>query len=248
MEKTYGVKKNNALYVAGALMYLFSQAVDGIASKVFPDKNAAPVKKAGKYSNGKTAAFRPRRKIAWYWDVRMWLPVFAMILVLAVVAARKTAVEVVAVADADVVEMVQEEPEELVAELSIEDANEIAKQEMAVELARLADSVAGHRSDDVKKAIMWVAINRSEDGANGYGRPLLEEIERPRQWQNYDPEAVYLESTYNMAEEIIDTWLSGGARMFNKDMLWFVLNGDGSITVRNRYGNEKNRAEATLGQ
>lgn len=31
-------------------------------------------------------------------------------------------------------------------------------------------------------------------------------------------------------------------------MLWFVLNNDGSITVRNQFQVSKNRSEATFGQ
>lgn len=115
-------------------------------------------------------------------------------------------------------------------------------------LARLADSVARGRSDEVKKIVMWVAINRVEDRSHGYGGSLKEEINRPKQWQQFDPTATYLESTYRLADEVYKTWQNGGPRPIYNDMLWFVLNGDGSITVRNQFKATKNRAEATFGQ
>lgn len=120
--------------------------------------------------------------------------------------------------------------------------------EEAIALARLADSAAKGRSDEVKRIIMWVAINRSEDRSNGYGRSLLEEISRPRQWQQYDETAPYLESTLVLAKGVLDTWRSGGPRPIYSDMLWAVLNGDGSITVRNKFRESKNMASATFGQ
>lgn len=118
----------------------------------------------------------------------------------------------------------------------------------AVALARLADAVARGRSDEVKRIVMWVAINRSEDRSHGYGLSLLGEIARPKQWQEYTPDANYLESTLRLAEEVLDTRDSGGARPIYGDMLWFVLNSDGSITVRNQFQMAKNRSEATFGQ
>lgn len=118
----------------------------------------------------------------------------------------------------------------------------------AVALARLADSVARGRSDEVKRIVMWVAINRSEDRSHGYGLSLLEEIARPKQWQEYSPDANYLESTLRLAEEVLEVRDSGGARPIYGDMLWFVLNNDGSITVRNQFQVSKNRSEATFGQ
>ena len=112
----------------------------------------------------------------------------------------------------------------------------------AAALARLADSVGSGRSDNVKTIIMWVAINRSEDRANGYGQSLLDEIARPNQWQGYDENAPYTSGTYAMAKEVLEIQARGGLRPLDSDMLWFVLNDDGSITLRNQFtatGNQK---------
>lgn len=105
----------------------------------------------------------------------------------------------------------------------------------AAALARLADTVGEGRSNNVKTVIMWVAINRSEDRANGYGLSLLEEIARPNQWQGYDETAPYTEQTYAIAQQVLETQANGSLRPLDSDMLWFILNDDGSITLRNLF-------------
>ncbi len=98
------------------------------------------------------------------------------------------------------------------------------------------------RSDNVKTIIMWVAINRSEDRSNGYGQSLLDEIARPNQWQGYDENAAYSEHTYEIALSVLETQATGGLRPLDTDMLWLVLNDDGSVTLRNQFtatGNQK---------
>ena len=142
---------------------------------------------------------------------------------------------------------VTETTEAVVIEVEPEPEVDIRK-EQAVALARLADSVAKGRSEEVKRIVMWVAINRAEDKSHGYGLPLLDEIARPKQWQEYDPSANYLESTLSIAYEVLEIREKGGPRPIYGDMLWFVLNNDGSITVRNQFNSGKNRSEATFGQ
>lgn len=199
-------------------------------------------KNNGKYS--KRSAFFKRKK--WYLDVRVWAPVFiAIIIVNSCTYQRK-------------ISALRQENDMLIAELSAEAVPEIIEEAVspigeqqdseAVALARLADSVARGRSDEVKRIVMWVAINRSEDRSHGYGLSLREEIARPKQWQEYDENANYLESTLKLAEEVLKIRDNGGARPIYGDMLWFVLNGDGSITVRNQFKTDKNRSEATFGQ
>lgn len=186
------------------------------------------------------------RKVNWYWDVRLYLPLFLVLILAAGIPNQKR------IAEARLEAAMAAEPVviETVAAI-VEETEETTPSPEEVDitaLARLADSVGGHRSDEVKRVIMWVLINRTEDTRNGYGGSLLWEIARPNQWQGYDEDAGYLESTYNLAKEVYETWKTGGARPIYSDMLWFVLNKDGSITVRNQYKETKNRAEMTFGQ
>ena len=177
---------------------------------------------------------RPRADVRWYYDVRLWSPLILLLLILALLPGKK-----------EVQEQVEETPEISVVETQpTEDTTPTEETVIpeAAALARLADSVGSGRSDNVKTIIMWVAINRSEDRANGYGQSLLDEIARPNQWQGYDENAPYTSGTYAMAKEVLEIQARGGLRPLDSDMLWFVLNDDGSITLRNQFtatGNQK---------
>lgn len=196
----------------------------------------------GKYS--KKSASSRRKK--WYLDVRLWIPFF----IIAIISTSCTYQRKISA--------LEQENAALIAELSVKVIPEIIEETVppteekqdseAVALAKLADSVARGRTDEVKRIVMWVAINRSEDRSHGYGLSLIEEIARPKQWQEYNEDANYLESTLRLAEEVLEIRDNGGARPIYGDMLWFVLNNDGSITVRNQFKTDKNRSEATFGQ
>lgn len=165
--------------------------------------------------------------VRWYYDIRLWSPLILLLLILALLPGKEA----------------EEKPVETVPAVTV--AETVAEEETvpteeavipeAAALARLADSVGSGRSDNVKTVIMWVAINRSEDRANGYGQSLLDEIARPNQWQDYDPTALYDEDTYAMAKQVLEIQASGGLRPVDSDMLWFVLNDNGSITLRNQF-------------
>ena len=165
--------------------------------------------------------------VRWYYDVRLWSPLILVLFILTLLPATKTEEQPVeTIPIATVVETLPMEETAPTEEEVIPEADA---------LARLADCVGSGRSDNVKTVIMWVAINRSEDRANGYGQSLLDEIARPNQWQDYDPTALYNEGTYEIAKQVLQTQASGGLRPVDPDMLWFVLNNDGSITLRNQF-------------
>lgn len=187
-------------------------------------------------SNKKKPKRRRARKISWYWDIKIWF--LPMILVMSLVTScenQNTAADLDYITD----NVPAAATEEVTAPTE-------QKDDIVVSLARFADSVGAGRSDDVKRAIIWVAINRADDRSHGFGLSLLEELERPNQWQQYNPTGNYLESTYTLADEIYNTWRSSGAHMFQDDMLWFVLENDGSITVRNKFRETKGRSEINI--
>lgn len=200
---------------------------------------AAAQPKRGKYENTRRKP-RSRRvkKINWYYDIRIWI--LPIILLMAAVSSQRNNV----VTYVEPAETVPELVEEVAAVETTEPI--FVEEDIVVTLARFADSVGAGRSDDVKKAIIWIAINRSEDRSHGYGLSLRDELARPKQWQQYNPNGNYTEDTYKLAKEVYDTWQNGGARMFQDDMLWFVLKGDGSITVRNKFNETKGRAEINI--
>ena len=165
--------------------------------------------------------------VRWYYDIRLWSPLILVLFILALLPGKKkveTPVETIPVV-IDVETAPVEDTTPTVEEVIPE----------AAALARLADCVGAGRSDNVKTVIMWVAINRSEDRANGYGQSLLDEIARPNQWQDFDPAALYSDDTYAIAKQVLEIQAGGGLRPVDSDMLWFVLNEDGSITLRNQF-------------
>mgnify|MGYP007047912958 CR=1 FL=1 len=167
--------------------------------------------------------------VKWYYDIRLWSPVLVILFILALLPGKKT--EKPAVQETvPAVTVVETQPVAAETQPAQTTVNPEAEA-----LARLADSVGAGRSDNVKIAIMWVAINRSEDRANGYGQDLLTEINRANQWQGYDPNLPYTQGTYEMALEVLDTRVRGRLRPVDSDMLWLVLNDDGSVTLRNKF-------------
>ena len=165
--------------------------------------------------------------VRWYYDIRLWSPLILLLLILALIPWKQEAKATEETLPVTVA--VEPMPEEDTAP-----TEEVVIPEAAA-LARLADSVGAGRSDNVKTVIMWVAVNRSEDRANGYGQSLLTEIDRPNQWQGYDGTTIYTDETYAIAKQVLETQAKGGLRPLDSDMLWFILNDDGSITVRNRF-------------
>lgn len=200
---------------------------------------AAAQPKRGKYENERRKTrTRRAKKVNWYYDIRIWI--LPIILLMAVISSRNDNV----VTYVEPVETISEIAEEMAVVETTEPI--FVEEDIVVTLAKFADSVGAGRSDDVKKAIIWIAINRSEDKSHGYGLSLRDELARPKQWQQYNPNGNYTEHTYQLAKEVYDTWQNGGARMFQDDMLWFVLKGDGSITVRNKFNETKGRAEINI--
>lgn len=195
-------------------------------------------KNHGRYANKSQVLFS-FKKVNWYWDIRLWSPLYVLLLVL--ILSNPTTEEIPTEAEIVQVEATTESTENTEPTISQEEQDIVA-------LARLADSVASGRPIEVKEIIMWVVINRVEDRSHGYGGSLQEEISRPKQWQQYDPNSYYMEDTYELAERVYDRWKRGGARIIPGDMLWFVLNGNGSITIRNQFKEGKNRAEMTFGE
>lgn len=169
--------------------------------------------------------------VRWYYDIRLWSPLILLLLILAILLPGKQEKKVPEEVQPDsvVVETMPEVPEEEIL------PTEEAVIPEAAALARLADTVGAGRSDNVKTVIMWVAINRSENQIEGFGRSLLDEIARPNQWQGYDENAGYTENTYAIAKQVLEIQANGSLRPVDSDMLWFVLNNDGSITLRNQF-------------
>ncbi len=183
------------------------------------------------------------KDVRWYFDIRLWAPVILVLLILCTCTGSSISKSATAKKyDADIQTMKlnwDAEKQALIEALTPPVADPVPVDPEAEALAILADAVGAGRSDNVKTAVMWIAVNRSERAVEGHGKPLLEEINMPQQWQGYDPEQAdtytYSQSTYEIAVEVLRIRDTGGLRPINNDMMWLVLNNDGSITIRNKY-------------
>lgn len=193
----------------------------------------------GKYSSKKSENGTFYNDVKWFWDIRKWIPILLVVFIFSIKNVN-TKNDVLAFDSTNPEEVVAVEvmPTEPVIEETTEPTLPVEELEV-IALARLADTCARRYSDDVKRIVMWVAINRSEDRANGYGGSLLEEINRPKQWQEYNPDGSYTASTLEIAKDVYDTWKSNGPRPMYNDMIFFAFNADGTITVRNRFKTDK---------
>ena len=193
----------------------------------------------GKYCSKKSKNGTFYNDVKWFWDIRKWIPILLVVFIFSIKSVNtKNDVPVFEEPTPEVITAVEEVPTEPVTEETTEPTIPIEEAEV-IALARLGDTCARRYSDDVKRIVMWVAINRSEDRANGYGGSLLEEINRPKQWQEYNPNGSYTDSTLAIAKEVYDTWKSGGPRPMYNDMIFFAFNADGTITVRNKFKTDK---------
>lgn len=178
--------------------------------------------------------------VRWYYDVRLWLPLILVLVILAACTGNQLGKNSVqqaepAPAQPQLFEMEMPQVQE------IQPPTEAPINPEAEALAILAESVGLGRSKNVKTAIMWVAVNRSEDRSHGHGLSLIEEIARPEQWQNYNPDMPYSQVAYEMALDVLRIRDTGGLRPLDNDMLWMVLNDDGSITIRNMFAATANQ-------
>ncbi len=182
--------------------------------------------------------------VAWFWDIRLWSPLLVILLIAALLAPVRKA-PAPTVAENPLPEIIEDVTPEDNTQVIPEVQPEVRDPE-AEALARLADTVGSGRTDRVKKVIMWVAINRSEDRANGFGKSLVEEIARPNQWQFYDEAAPYGEGSYLLAQDILKMVRTNDLRPVDKDMLWLLLNDDGSVTIRNGFNINSKTVQKTF--
>ena len=100
-------------------------------------------------------------------------------------------------------------------------------------IAKVVAGCATYYSENVQRAVAWCVLNRVDSAL--YPDTIEEVCEQANQWQGYDSAASYSDDTYAIAKQVLETKAKGGLRPIDSDMLWFVLNDDGSITLRNQF-------------
>ena len=111
-------------------------------------------------------------------------------------------------------------------------------------IAKVVAGCATYYSENVQRAVAWCVLNRVDSAL--YPDTIKEVCEQANQWQGYDPNLPYTQGTYEMALEVLDTKTRGRLRPIDSDMLWLVLNDDGSVTLRNKFNVNANANVRTI--
>ena len=91
-------------------------------------------------------------------------------------------------------------------------------------VARVLYGTALHHSADAQRAVCWCILNRVESSL--YPNTITEVCEQPSQWMGYSDENPVIESLYNIADEVITGWESGGYRAISPDYLFLAWTRD----------------------
>lgn len=104
-------------------------------------------------------------------------------------------------------------------------------------VARVLYGTALHHSEDAQKAVVWCIINRVESSL--YPDSIQEVCEQESQWMGYSAENPIISSMYDVADEVISGWESGGYRAVSPDYLFLSWTQD-EIVLRTTFNETRN--------
>lgn len=104
-------------------------------------------------------------------------------------------------------------------------------------VARVLYGTALHHSEDAQKAVVWCIINRAESSL--YPDSIQEVCEQPSQWMGYSDSNPIIESLYEIADEVLSGWESGGYRAISPDYLFLTWTRD-EIVLKTTFTDGKN--------
>lgn len=87
-------------------------------------------------------------------------------------------------------------------------------------VARVLYGTALHHSAEAQKAVVWCIINRVESSL--YPDTIQAVCSQESQWMGYSDSNPVIESLYNIADEVITGWESGGYRAISPDYLFLT--------------------------
>lgn len=91
-------------------------------------------------------------------------------------------------------------------------------------VARVLYGTALHHSEDAQRAVVWCIINRVESSL--YPNTIEEVCSQPSQWMGYSEENPVIANLYDIADEVISGWQSGGYRAVSPDYLFLTWTRD----------------------
>lgn len=104
-------------------------------------------------------------------------------------------------------------------------------------VARVLYGTALHHSEEAQKAVVWCIINRVESSL--YPDTIQAVCEQESQWMGYSAENPIISSLYDVADEVISGWESGGYRAVSPDYLFLSWTST-EIVLRTSYTEGRN--------
>lgn len=103
----------------------------------------------------------------------------------------------------------------------------------AVAMAKVIYGTCRYNSVDAQRSVCYLILNRVDSPQ--FPSTIREVCEQPNQWMGYADDNPVVEETYELCKETIKAWRNNEIRPFGKDFVFFVWNGNDSITLRNTY-------------
>ena len=152
-----------------------------------------------------------------------------MMVVVARVTDQTRPPERIDLAAAAIVEAQQESEAEKALQIAQEQAQHRAEAEA---VAKVLYGTALHHSEEAQRAVVWCIINRCESSL--FPDSIVQVCKQPVQWMGYSDGNPVIESLYQIADEVLCGWRSGGYRVISPDYLYLSWTRD-SIILRTSF-------------
>lgn len=126
-----------------------------------------------------------------------------------------------------------EEQQEREAQKALVIAQEEAQhREEAEAVAKVLYGTALHNSREGQEAVVWCIINRCESSL--FPDSIVEVCRQPVQWMGYADDNPVIKDLYELADEVLSGWRSGGYRIISPDYLYMSWSAD-EIVLRTTF-------------
>ena len=134
--------------------------------------------------------------------------------------------------DLAAVSIVEEQQESEVQKAMLIAQEEAQHREEAEAVAKVLYGTALHNSREGQEAVVWCIINRTESSL--FPDSIVEVCRQPVQWMGYADDNPVIRDLYDLADEVLTGWRSGGYRIISPDYLYMSWSAD-EIVLRTTF-------------
>ena len=109
---------------------------------------------------------------------------------------------------------------------------EAQHREEAEAVAKVLYGTALHNSREGQEAVVWCIINRCESSL--FPDSIVEVCRQPVQWMGFSEDNPVIRDLYDLADEVLTGWRSGGYRIISPDYLYMSWSAD-EIVLRTTF-------------